>query len=162
MSYGTKKRSRSSFENNDESSEGASSAAVCSTRGSSSFGSVARSGRLDDEDIDDFKCESGISDTLQKYKPASITAQRVNSNFFCCRLDGKQHPTLPTESACQYCHYQYRHVLTDAQRKVNKYQDQNRKHERRCLICNVNLCPSCELEFHGIKASDLGQYFRRK
>ena len=87
MSYGTKKRSRSSFENNDESSEGASSAAVCSTRGSSSFGSVARSGRLDDEDIDDFECESGISDTLQKYKPASITAQRVNSNFFCRRLE---------------------------------------------------------------------------
>ena len=107
MSYGTKKRSRFSVENNDESSEGASLAAVCSTRGSSSFGSVARSGRLDDEDIDDFECESGLSDTLQKYKPASITAQRVNSNFFCCRLDGKQHPTLPSESACQYCRYQY-------------------------------------------------------
>jgi hypothetical protein len=121
---------------------------------------VARSN--DDEDVDDFECESGIADVLRKYKPDSITVQRMKSNFFTRRFDGKQHPTLPTELACHYCRYQYRHVLTDAQREDNKLLDQNRKHVRRCLICNVNLCPSCELEFHGIEMADLGKYFRGK
>ena len=156
----TKKRPRSSFDTNLDEDESQASLATRSTRGSCSFGSVARSN--DDEDVDDFECESGIADVLRKYKPDSITVQRMKSNFFTRRFDGKQHPTLPTELACQYCRYQYRHVLTDAQREDNKLLDQNRKHVRRCLICNVNLCPSCELEFHGIETADLGKYFRGK
>ena len=127
----SKKQPRTSFQNtyaeDEDESERALSSTACSTCGSLSLGSVARSSN-DDEDIDDFECESGISDALQKYKPDSITAQRMKSNFFSRRFDGKQHPTLLMESACQYCCYQYRHVFTDAQQQDNKLLNQNRKH----------------------------------
>ena len=158
----SKKRSRSSCDNTDEDkSEGGSSTAR-STRGSSSLGqSVARSN--DSDDVDDFECESGIADALRKYKPVNITTQRMENNFFTRRFDGTLHPNLPAEGAtCQYCRYQYRHVFTYEQCRENAVLAQNRKHVRRCLKCNVNLCPPCELEFHGVKTSDLGQYFRGK
>ena len=33
----------------------------------------------------------------------------------------------------------------------------NRESVRRCLVCNVNLCPNCELEFHGVNISNTRQ-----
>ena len=66
-----KKQPCFSFDTDKDELEGALSFSVRSTHGSSSLGSVARSIN-DDEDIDDFECESGISDALQKYRPVSI------------------------------------------------------------------------------------------
>ncbi len=152
----TRKRSRSSsnFNNNDEQSQ-TSSSRVSHTRNCSS-------GDDNDEDVD-LTCESGIAEALKKYKPFTVTPQRIqNPGFFSRRFDGRQHPTLPTESYCQYCRYQFQHVLTPAQQQASKLMGQNRKLVRRCLVCNVNLCSSCEHEFHGITAQDLGIYFRNK
>ena len=98
----SKKRPCSSFDK----LEGDLLSTVCSTCSSSSLGSVTRSSNVD-KDIDDFECKYGISDALQKYKPVSITVQRLKSNFFSPCFNGKQHPTLLMESAYQYCHHQY-------------------------------------------------------
>ena len=128
----------------------------------SSSGNGAANDNDDDDDEDDFFCDSGIVDVLKKYKPHSITEKRMKTNFFLHRLDAKQHPSLPTESRCQYCHYQFTHEYGDDLRRSNALQKQNRKHVRRCVVCNVNLCPDCDLEFHGVRREDLKKYFSGK
>jgi hypothetical protein len=156
----TRKRTRS----DDEHSQ--SFQAPSSTRSGSSFGISASNNNDDDDDdddVDDFECDTGIARALQKYKPFSITHQRMKDCFFSRRFDGKQHPSLAaTNTTCQYCRFLYWHDFSEAQQQANQLRDQNRKHVRRCLVCNVNLCPSCELEFHGISTNDVRDYFRRK
>ena len=105
----------------------------------SSLGNGTANDNDDDDDEDDFFCDSGIVDVLKKYKPHSITEKRMKTNFFLHHLDAKQHPSLPTESQCQYCHYQFTHEYGDDLRRSNALQKQNRKHVRRCVVCNVNL-----------------------
>ena len=164
-SCSTQRSTARSSSSNNNSRRG--SSASCSTASSNngntrgaSVHSTARGNDEDDDDDDDFECESGIKEALKKHTPYSITTKRMESSFFSSRLDGRHHPTLPTESYCQYCRYQFLHVIDEESRSDNKLMEQNRKHVRRCLVCNVNLCSSCDLEFHGINTKDLGTYFK--
>jgi hypothetical protein len=136
-----------------------------STRTTNSSRTSSQSNDDDDSDgdEDDFLCESGVAAALKKYKPASITSKRMKSDYFNLRLNGKLHPMIPAaEAYCQYCRYQHQHNFDDKQKQAYMTLEQNRKQVRRCLICNVNLCPTCELEFHGIERQDLSKYFRGK
>ncbi len=136
-----------------------------STRTTNSSRTSSQSNDDDDSDgdEDDFLCKSGVAAALKKYKPASITSKRMKSDYFNLRLNGKLHPMIPAaEAYCQYCRYQHQHNFDDKQKQAYMTLEQNRKQVRRCLICNVNLCPTCELEFHGIERQDLSKYFRGK
>ncbi len=117
----------------------------------------------DDDDKDDYDCESGWKQITKKYKVDYITNNRMSSNFFVHRLDGRRHPAIPTSAHCQYCYYIYKYELNDDKKAVSDIMTQNRKdvhlcltcNVNLCLTCNVNLCVKCEMEFHGIKLDNL-------
>ena len=52
-------------------------------------------------------------------------------------------------------------MLNDVGKESRMDMKQNRRSMRRCLVCNVNLCPVCENEFHGIDTSHAKQMFGR-
>ncbi len=67
------------------------------------------------------------------------------------QFDGLQHATLPvTDRHCKYCYYQYTYEIDDEHRAENPKMERNRAYVRQCLVCNVNLCSICEIEFHGV------------
>ena len=134
---------------------------VRSVRSLSSFGSLSDR----DEHGWDLTCPSGIENYLSSVKVTSITKNRLEGGHFLRRLDGLRHASWPVSGVtCQYCHYQYSHVLKDDQKQkgVLDWTRQNRKTIRRCLVCNVNLCPFCENEFHGIMMSDTARILGKK
>jgi hypothetical protein len=77
-------------------------------------------------------------------KPATMMTKKamMTNNKWPHRFDGMWHALLPpvTDKHCQYCLYQYTHELDDKQREGCGKMLKNREHERRCLVCNVNLC----------------------
>lgn len=141
---------------------------VRSTRSLSSFGrmsSTASSRNNNGEQDATFHCDTDKDRFLKDNKATTLTKIRMHSNYFKDRLDGKRHASLPCPGIrCQYCAYQYKHMLTDAERESRKHMKSNRDSSscRRCLVCNVNLCPKCELEFHGISYDDLSKQYLNK
>ena len=131
--------------------------AISSARSLSSFNSFLG----EDNNVGgwDFTCESGILGYLKEVKQSSMNKARVEGNFFVRRFDGLRHGTVSCgnklpDMHCQYCYYQWSNNFNDEQKESNITMKRNRKEIRRCLVCNVNLCPMCENEFHGIMMSD--------
>ena len=85
------------------------------------------------------------------------------------RFDGKFHPSIEAKPRrpCQYCQYLQKQnddsvgrIIQNKKRKRTsgnklikpiKRATRNCNNVRRCLICNVELCPDCFNEFHGIE-----------
>ena len=142
---------------------------VHSTRSHSSAGiasmSTSANNGEDDDELPTFDCQSDMAAYFKINKSTQITQTRMESNYFKSRLDGKRHASLPTpKSRCQYCRYQFTHVLTDALREFYREMYDNRDHGRcrRCLVCNVNLCSKCEMKFHGIRYDTLSKQLMHK
>lgn len=119
----------------------------------SSLSSFGGSGSLQEEDNRewDFTTQNGIDEFLDKE-----TGKPVNSNKFARRFDGQFHATIRAlpNSRCQYCYYQYKHQYDNNARRVYGFMEKNRTGTSRCLVCNVNLCPNCMNEWHGIDMRD--------
>ena len=101
----------------------------------------------------DFSCPSGVETYLNNNKVHHITKGRMDTNFFNRRLDGQRHAWIHAlnKHHCQYCHYVWANEFDDAQRVSFHYKKQNKYKIIRCLVCNVNLCNSCDHEFHGVQ-----------
>jgi hypothetical protein len=104
---------------------------------------------------DDFSCPSGVETYLKHNKVHHITKERLETNFFNRRLDGQRHAWIHALEShhCQYCHFVWVNELDDVQRVSFKFKKQNKKKIIRCLVCNVNLCNSCDHTFHGVEMS---------
>jgi len=96
---------------------------------------------------------SGREKYLESTQPNHMTRKAMDSNkHWPKRFDGLRHASLPvTGKICQYCKFQYTHDFDDRQREANPKMLRNQANVRRCLVCNVNLCPICEIEFHGVR-----------
>ncbi len=130
--------------------EGMDDRSIDSTKSLSSFNSVDKAKLEEDVDLD---CDNGREHYLSTTMPTKMTSNGIRTNKpWPKRHDGLRHVSLPvTNSHCQYCLFQYKHEFDDEQRKVLPKMERNRAHVRRCLVCNVNLCPICEIEFHGVR-----------
>lgn len=105
----------------------------------------------------DFDCGSGILEYLNEVRATSITEKSITENYFPRRLDGLRHASVPNptlHSYCQYCNYQFNHDFNAKQQENYLFMRKNRRNTRRCLVCNVNLCPVCENEWHGFMMTD--------
>ena len=105
----------------------------------------------------DFTCESSICLYLNEVRAQLITEKAIKANHFPRRHDGLRHASVPNDivhSYCQYCSYQIKSDFNTKQQEAYPYMKKNRRHTRRCLVCNVNLCPVCENEWHGIMMDD--------
>ena len=127
---------------------------ICSTRTLSSFESVVDKAQLDEEV--DLNCDSGRDDYLNKTKPTKMTKKAMLTNkYWPRRFDGLRHSSLPVSGRhCQYCLYQYDNDFDESQKDAFEMMRRNRANVRRCLVCNVNLCHICEIEFHGVQMSE--------
>ena len=127
---------------------------ICSTRTLSSFESVVDKAQLDEEV--DLNCDSGRDDYLKKMKPTKMTKKAMLTNkYWPRRFDGLRHSSLPVSGRhCQYCLYQYDNDFDESQKDAFEMMRRNRANVRRCLVCNVNLCHICEIEFHGVQMSE--------
>ena len=105
----------------------------------------------------DFSCPSGIATYLKNNKVHHITKERMDRNFFNRRLDGQRHAWIHAlnKHSCQYCHYMWANELDDTQRVTFMCKKQKKYKIIRCLVCNVNLCNSCDHEFHGVELGSL-------
>jgi len=129
---------------------------IDSARSFSSFASVDEAQLEEDIDLD---CDTGRANYLTNKSTAHMTKKTMESNTpWPKRYDGLRHASLPvTESSCQYCRFQFMHEFDDNQREANPRMHKNRAFVRRCLVCNVNLCHICEIEFHGVRMCDTAQ-----
>ncbi len=50
----------------------------------------------------------------------------------------------------QYCYYLWKNELNDKLQRDYAFMEWNRSSMVRCLVCNVNLCPNCINELHGV------------
>jgi len=106
------------------------------------------------ENFYDLTAKEGRQDFFHFNRPEKMIPQRMESNYFSMRWDGKIHPSLPIpttkyNSYCQYCKYKWTNYVPDAMKQECKYMNDNRKGIERCLTCKVNFCWSCRMEWHG-------------
>ena len=96
-------------------------------------------------------------------KPSRITNERMDRGYFDRRLDGLRHGRIPAvpNTYCQYCYYQWT-KFDDTKKEAFNYMCKNRGRIWRCLLCNVNLCPVCDMEFHGISMQDKSKLLGKK
>ena len=127
-----------------------------------STGSSARSFSVsyrdgDGEDVYDLRSSGGRKDYCRNIKPKKITKTALEGGKFSHRLDGMRHNSIQARKSdhCQYCYYQYMNDVPESNREDYPELKQNRQGIRRCLECNVNLCPQCDNIFHG---ADLSAY----
>jgi hypothetical protein len=126
------------------------------TRSLSSFTSADDAQVEEEIDLD---CDTGRENYLETTQPHHMTRKAMDSNKrWPKRFDGLRHASLPvTGKICQYCKFQYIHDLNERQMEANPKMERNRVHVQRCLVCNVNLCSICELEFHGVRMCETAQ-----
>ena len=99
-----------------------------------------------------FGTDKGRLNYCTSVKTHSITLQRMNSNWFHERENGRFHPSIPNsyEAAyCQYCRFKYLHKLPERSKERHKWMVNHRNKIQRCLVCNVNLCWDCFNKWHG-------------
>ncbi len=108
------------------------------------------------EETIDLDSDTGRANYLRDHNSTIMTNNAVWTNKPWPRqFDGLRHASLPvTGKHCQYCYYQYTYEFNDAQKESLPWMEWNRRHIRRCLVCNVNLCEICEIEFHGVRMSE--------
>ena len=115
---------------------------------------------------------STVDKTRLLNRRVQTLTERTFTTCFPKRLDGKFHPSLPTCSKpCQCCQCKERlsdpeagkkipgarRHRTDGGKLVKPIKRCKRTYDNvsRCIVCNVELCPECFLNFHGI---DLNSY----
>ena len=106
----------------------------------------------DGEEVYDLRSSVGRKDYCRNIKPKMITKKALEGGKFSHRLDGMRHNSIQQARKtdhCQYCYYQYMNVIPESNREDYP------EGIRRCLECNVNLCPQCDNLFHG---ADLSAY----
>ena len=130
--------------------EGMDDRSIDSTKSLSLFKSVNQKKIEEEVDLD---CDTGRQHYLSTTVPTKMTRNGIQTNKpWPKRHNGLRHASLPVTSIhCQYCLFQYTHDFDDNQREANPKMERNRANVRRCLVCNVNLCPICEIEFHGVR-----------
>ena len=129
----------------------------------SSTGSSARSFSVsyrdgdDGEDVYDLRSSIGRYEYCRNIKTKKITKRALEGGKFSMRLDGMRHNSIQARKNdhCQFCYFQYMNDIAENNREDYPELKQNRKGIRRCLECNVNLCPQCDNVFHG---ADLSAY----
>jgi hypothetical protein len=130
--------------------EGLDNRSINSTKSLSSFNSIDETKLEEDVDLD---CDTGQEHYLSTTLPTVMTRNAVHTNKpWPKRFDGLWHASLPvTGKHCQYCLFQFTIDFDENQREANPKMEWNRANVRRCLVCNVNLCPICEIKFYGVR-----------
>jgi hypothetical protein len=111
----------------------------------------------------DLTTKEGREDWFCCNKPYQMNKTRMEGNFFSRRWDGQFHPSMPCvtyNAYCQYCKWKFNNVVPDCVKDLCKYK--NRKDISRCLTCNVNLCWSCQLEWHNMSLNKLSATMSKK
>ncbi len=113
-----------------------------------------RSGKSFSSSSVDLSSVESVNKFLKESRPDSITDKKLDSDHFSSRFDGFMHTCLPIFKdghRCQYCYYKWRKMnQVEQEQKENKKMERNGTMLRRCVKCNVNLCWTCELEWHGV------------
>ena len=124
----------------------------------SSFGGALKSHRQWD-----LSCQTGIDEYLASNHGTKITKGNMAGSGFARRFDGRYHSTVkaPSITRCQYCYYIWKHTMNVKEQETLDHMEQNRQFIFRCLVCNVNLCPNCINEWHGVDMRDTNKLFRR-
>jgi hypothetical protein len=139
-------------ENDDESSN----------RSLSSFGG---SSLQEDNDREwDLSDSTGIKTFLEEKASTKITKRNLlEGSVHARRLDGHFHCLVKAlySMQCQYCYYVFTNEYDEMQQQANEYQRQNKQNTVRCLTCNVNLCPNCWNEWHGVDMRDTNRLLGR-
>jgi hypothetical protein len=135
-------------------SEATSAVSVSTTRRGSSYSvsSAAVSMPSLPNMLYDITTAEGREEWFANNKTSNITEKRMGNNYFSDRFDGRFHPSIPKiadADYCQYCRYKYSHMCNIQDRGMNNWMHNNRAKVSRCLVCNVNLCWACNLEWHG-------------
>ncbi len=100
----------------------------------------------------DFSCQEGINTFLKNNRGRKITTGDMNGTYFPHWFDGKFHGSVSAlaHMRWQYCYYIWNNEYNDKQRTDFGYRERNRHKTVHCLVCNVNLCPNCMNEWHGV------------
>jgi hypothetical protein len=124
-------------------------------RSLSSFGSSTGLQPEDDREWD-FSCKQGINEFLKENRGKNITSGNMKGTYHSRRNDGKFHGLVKSLSQmqCQYCYYKWKHEYDPTEQRTYRWMERNRTDTVRCLRCNVNLCPNCWNEWHGIDMRD--------
>ncbi len=107
----------------------------------------------------DLGSSTGWEESLRKKAQTVMTQQAMITNKrWPCQFDGMHHASLlVSDQHCQYCHFQYHYEFNNSQSETFSKMEKNRMHIWQCLVCNVNLCPACEIEFHGIQMCETAE-----
>jgi hypothetical protein len=146
--------------------EAASAVSASTTRRGSSYSttSVASVPSLPNM-LYDISTADGREEWFANNKTSSITEKRMGSGYFSDRFDGRFHPSIPKSADseyCQYCRYKYNHLCNIQDKEMNNWMINNRAKVSRCLVCNVNLCWACNLEWHGHSLLTINTMLDRK
>jgi hypothetical protein len=130
-------------------------------RSLSSFGSLEL--QPEDEREWDFSCQKGIKDYLKEDPGRKITDGNMKGTAHSHRLNGNFHAMIKAlpHMRCQYCYYIWKHDMNAKQQRDFGYMERNRADTMRCLRCNVNLCPNCWNEWHGVDMRDTNRLLGR-
>ena len=110
---------------------------------------------------DDDGCQTEIDEYLASNHGTKITKGNMAGSGFARRFDGRYHSTVkaPSITRCQYCYYVWKHTMNAEEQETWDHMEQNRQFILRCLVCNVNLCPNCINEWHGVDMRDTNKLF---
>ena len=113
--------------------------------------------------VDDDGCQTEIDEYLASNHGTKITKGNMAGSGFARLFDERYHSTVkaPRITRCQYCYYVWRHTMNAKEQETCDYMEQNRQSILRCLVCNVNLCPNCINEWHGVDMRDTNKLFRQ-
>jgi hypothetical protein len=111
----------------------------------------------------DLSCQTGIDEYLASNHGTKLTKGNMAGSGFARRFDGRYHATVkaPSITRCQYCYYVWKHTFNAKEQETWDHMEQNRQFILRCLVCNVNLCPNCINEWHGVDMRDTNKLFGR-
>ena len=111
----------------------------------------------------DLSDSTGIKHFLEEKAATKITKKSLEGTLHSRRLDGRFHCFVKAlySMRCQYCYYVYSNEYNEMQQEVYEFKRQNKQNTVRCLTCNVNLCPNCWNEWHGVDMRDTNRLLGR-
>ncbi len=112
---------------------------------------------VNEERVYDLQSSQGWKDYLREVKTKRIMKTTLEGGVFKHHLNGMRHNSIQAKKNdhCQYCYFQYMNEVLESKREHYPELRQNQSSVRKCLQCNVNLCPQCDNIFHG---ADLSTY----
>ena len=89
-------------------------------------------------------------------KESKITKENIHSSLFLHFFDGRFNGTIKglPKLQCKYCNYLWKNEFNSKQQKDYGFMESNKTSMVHCLVCNVNLCPNCISEWHGVDMQD--------